>query len=256
MNIFDIDMTVMKDEEKLEFFYEFAQHCKKSMDGYPVDVQIFGQLLVITRMYNFLNHCLDIVSKNIPQIIQDEKQMIWNYFKDNVSKDSFKEFGEKSEVISMWINTGEEMSPEAEELWETYSEEWKGSFNYNNGCVELFTYLSCIHWQINESQAVDWNIIGEALNFIAEYIGDYFEDVYDNGTGGYKHDELELRETQICASSSFKMVIEQIVGDLKTATSTKMNKEEIRKIEEIYSDEILFNEEKCKIYAEELAEML
>lgn len=256
MNIFDIDIEYMNDDEKMDLFSEFAQHCEESMEEYPSTVQIFGQFLSFCRMYNFFDCCLNMVSKNIPQIIQDEKNMIWNYFKKNISMDTFKEFGEKSESISTWLNTGEEMTPEAEELWKKYSDELEEPFNYNNGCLELFTFFSWIHWQIAESEAFDWSVMDDALNFISEYIFDYFEDIYHNKTGSYKCDEMDLIDAQICGSSSFKMVIKQIIGDIKTAATAGINEKEILKIEETYNNEILFNEDKCKIYANELAGML
>ncbi|WP_027622901.1 hypothetical protein [Clostridium lundense] len=250
MNLFTTNYETLKENEKKRMYYNFSQNAQKSFSRYSDKTQILAQLLFINRAFNSYNEAMLKVGKNMPLLIHDALNMLWDYLEEKCDSRDFQAFCNGIDAVTLFLNTGEEIETQENlNFWEKYSDEWE--WDISNSII-LLNSFGALFFQIYE-QSIDWYSIGEdcLLGEINEIVGDYFENLYTNPTDGYKYHELELRITQICESATFTKIIACIIKDMKEAINYEgKGIKEIARLREEYKKQFLFSSIECEKLAE------
>lgn len=145
----------------------------------------------------------------------------------------------------MYLNTGDRTELEENiEFEEKYINEW----NTISNSIILLNAIAALFLQISDHN-IDWYSISEdcLLGELGEIIGECFEEVYTNPSGGYKYSELELRITQICASNTFSMMMLCLMKDMEEALNSEgKSVQQIEKLKNKYNKAFLFPKTECE----------
>lgn len=249
MNLFRINYATLSKNEKKQMYYDFSENAQKSFSKYSDNTQILAQLLFINRVFNSYSEAMMKVGKEMSILMSDALNMLWGYMENKCDSSNFETFFNGIDAVTLLLNTGEKIETEENlNFWEKYSDEWEDATN----SIILLNAFGSLFFQIYE-KSIDWYSISEdcLLGEINEIVGSYFEDVYSNPTGGYKYDELELRISQICESSTFINIMSYIIKDMKEATnSEEKGINEITRLRTEYKNQFLFSSIECEKLAE------
>jgi len=240
MDIFKINYADLESSEKKQMFYDFSINTQESCMEFSDNIQVLAQLTFINRVYNSYKEAIVQAGKKMPILISDGINLLWDYLENKSSKEAFEKFSNGINVISLYINTGDDSEFEDNnEFVYKYLDEWKG----NTDLIILLNTVAALFMQISEG-GIDFYSISEdcILGELNELVGECFEEICTNPTGAYKYDELELHITEACESRIFTKVMTLLIEDIKEAVKYKeTDLEGINKLREKYSSEFLLS---------------